>query len=68
MVLHPTPRAVLGCRGKAGAPLPIGLGNKPRECYCADPENCKQAVPGYVCKAGHTVWQDDSQSDASVRP
>lgn len=23
-----------------------------RICYCADPENCRQPVPGYICKAG----------------
>lgn len=23
-----------------------------RPCSCADPEHCRQPVPGYVCKAG----------------
>jgi site-specific DNA-cytosine methylase len=27
-----------------------GDGN--RYCYCADPENCTEAVPNYICKAG----------------
>jgi hypothetical protein len=33
-----------------------------RYCLCADPENCTQAIPGRICKAGRTIWQD-SQSD-----
>lgn len=33
-----------------------------RHCNCADPENCTQAVPGYVCKAGRTIWQDSQSS------
>jgi hypothetical protein len=26
-----------------------------RECLCADPQNCTEAVPGYRCKAGRSV-------------
>jgi hypothetical protein len=29
-----------------------------RHCNCFDPENCTQAVPGFICKAGRTIWQD----------
>lgn len=29
-----------------------------RYCNCVDPENCKQAVTGYACRAGRTIWQD----------
>lgn len=36
---------------------PIDLRN-PRHCMCADPENGTQAVPGLICKAGHTVDGD----------
>lgn len=28
--------------------------NAVRECICADPENCTQAVPGYRCRAGRS--------------
>jgi hypothetical protein len=31
------------------------LTTEPRYCVCADPENCTQAVPGLICKAGHTI-------------
>lgn len=26
-----------------------------RYCMCADPENCTEAVPGHICKAGRSV-------------
>lgn len=28
---------------------------EPRYCMCADPENCTEAVPGCICKAGKTT-------------
>lgn len=31
--------------------------NGPRYCICADPENCTEAVPGRICKAGFSVPQ-----------
>lgn len=26
-----------------------------RYCNCADPENCREVVPGYVCRKGSTI-------------
>lgn len=40
MPFFPTPREDIG---------------EPRHCMCADPENCTQAIPGVICKAGHTT-------------
>ena len=37
-----------------------------RYCLCADPENCTQAVPGLICKAGRTIWQG-SATDGEVK-
>jgi hypothetical protein len=36
-------------------------------CKCTDPENCTQAVPGYVCKAGRTIWQDASTDSGGAK-
>jgi hypothetical protein len=38
-------------------PAPTEETGEPRYCMCADPENCTQAVPGLICKAGHTVME-----------
>jgi hypothetical protein len=37
-----------------------GDGN--RYCHCADPENCTEAVPNYICKAGKSC---SAPSDAA---
>lgn len=34
-----------------------------RECPCGDPESCAEAVPGYRCKAGRTIWQSDPRDE-----
>lgn len=30
----------------------------PKYCRCSDPENCTEAIPGYICKAGLTCDPD----------
>jgi hypothetical protein len=35
-------------------------------CNCADPENCTQAIPNRICKAGRTIWQDDSTNSGGT--
>lgn len=34
----------------------------PRYCICADPENCTEAVPGCICKAGKSCSQAQRDS------
>lgn len=38
------------------------------DCMCADPENCTEAVPGYVCKAGKSCSQPDAFSEHGKPP
>lgn len=34
-----------------------------RYCLCADPENCTEAVRGYICKAGRSVPDTEVKHD-----
>lgn len=29
-----------------------------RECICGDPENCREPVPGYVCRGANVIPSD----------
>lgn len=50
------------CEEKIGHELSDDY-SEPRYCMCADPENCTEAVPGRICKAGKTTaLQRDSES------
>ena len=43
----------------------MAIETEPRYCLCADPENCIEAVPGRICKAGRNVadsyWSEEDE-------